>query len=59
MPANVRDGLTKTAGNGRIIKVESLMQRGKLVAYEAVVQSGKRRRETQVGPEGQKLAHPE
>ncbi len=59
LPANVRDGLAKAAGSGKIVKVESLTKQGKLVAYEAVVQSGKKRRETQVGPEGQKLAHPE
>src|SRR6202163_434348 len=59
VPAGVKAGLTKAAGTGKIVKIESLTKQGKLVAYEADVQSGKKRREIQVGPEGQKLAHPE
>ncbi|MDT5294798.1 MAG: hypothetical protein QOJ76_1678 [Acidobacteriota bacterium] len=59
LPAAVREGLTKAAGRGTISRVESLTKRGKLVAYEAVVKTGARRREVQVGPSGEKLAHPE
>jgi uncharacterized membrane protein YkoI len=59
LPAVVQAGLTRAAGAGKIVKVESLSKQGKLVAYEADVQSGKKRREIQVGPQGQKLAHPE
>jgi hypothetical protein len=59
LPAAVREGLTKAAGRGTISRVESLTKRGKLVAYEAVVKFGARRREVQVGPNGEKLAHPE
>ena len=59
LPAGVQAALTKAAGAGTIIKIESLTKQGQLVAYEADVQSGKKRREIQVGPEGQKLAHPE
>jgi uncharacterized membrane protein YkoI len=59
VPADVQAGLTKAAGTGKIVKIESLTKQGKLVAYEADVQSGKKRREIQVGPQGQKLAHPE
>jgi uncharacterized protein YycO len=59
LPAGVQGGLTKAAGTGKIVKVESLTKQGKLVAYEAVVQSGKKHREIQVGPEGQQLARPE
>jgi hypothetical protein len=55
----VKDGLAKAAGTGTIGKVESLTKSGKLVAYEAVVQKGKKRSEIQVGPDGRKLAHPE
>jgi hypothetical protein len=59
LPAAVKEGLTKSAGSGTINKVESLTKNGKLVAYEAVVKTGTKRSEIQVGPDGQKLAHPE
>jgi len=59
LPANVKDGLTKAAKSGTIAKVESLTKNGKLVAYEAVVKTGTKHSEIQVGPDGQKLAHPE
>jgi hypothetical protein len=59
LPPAVKEGLTKAAGTGTIGKVESLTKKGKLVAYEAVVQSGKKHHEIQVGPDGKKLAHPE
>jgi len=59
LPGNVRDGLTKFAGSGTVGKVESLTKKGKLVAYEAVVKTGTKRSEIQVGPDGKKLAHPE
>jgi uncharacterized membrane protein YkoI len=54
----VKASLTKAAGSGKITKVESLTQGGKLVAYEADVTSGTKHSEVQVGPNGQKLAHP-
>ncbi len=59
LPAAVREGLMKMAGTGTIGKVESLSKKGNLVAYEAVVKTGTKRREIQVGPDGNKLAHPE
>jgi hypothetical protein len=59
LPAAVREGLARAAGRGTISRVESLTKRGKLVAYEAVVKTGARRREVQVGPGGEKLARPE
>ena len=55
----VKDGLTKAARSGTVGKVESLTKNGKLVAYEAVVKTGTKRSEIQVGPDGKKLAHPE
>jgi uncharacterized membrane protein YkoI len=55
----VKEGLKKAAGAGTIVKIESLTKNGKLVAYEAVVKTGTKRSEIQVGPDGQKLAHPE
>jgi hypothetical protein len=59
LPAAVREGLARAAGRGTISRVESLTKRGKLVAYEAVVKTGARRREVQVGPGGEKPARPE
>lgn len=59
LPVDVKEGLMKIAGRGAITKVESLTKRGKLVAYEAVVKTGTKRREIQVGPDGKKLIHPE
>lgn len=59
LPAAVKEGLMKMAGTGTISKVESLTKKGNLVAYEAVVKTGAKRREIQVGPGSKKLARPE
>jgi uncharacterized membrane protein YkoI len=59
LPAPVQDGLRKAAGTGTIGKIESLTKSGKLVAYEAHVKNGAKRSEVQVGPNGEKLAHPQ
>jgi uncharacterized membrane protein YkoI len=59
LSAAVQDGLRKAAGAGTIGKIESLTKNGKLVAYEAHVKTGTKRSEVQVGPNGEKLAHPE
>lgn len=59
LPAAVQDGLKKKAGTGKITRVETLTKKGKLVAYEAVVQNGAKKSEIQVGPDGKPLAHEE
>ena len=59
LPAAVQEAFTKAAGAGTIGKIESLTKNGKLVAYEAHVRTGKKRSEVQLGPNGEKLAHPE
>jgi len=59
LPSGVKDGLTKAAGSGTVGKIESITKNGKLVAYEAVVKTGTKHSEIQVGPDGKKLAHPE
>ncbi len=59
LPPNVKNGLQAKAGSGKIIKVESLTKRDKLVAYEAVVQAGGKKKEIQVGPDGKPLDHEE
>jgi uncharacterized membrane protein YkoI len=59
LPAEVREGLQKQAGNASIGKVESLTKRGTLVAYEAQIRIGKKHSEIQVGPDGKALDHKE
>ena len=59
VPPAVKAALTKAAGKGTIEKVETLTKKGKVVAYEADVKTGTKRSEIQVGPDGNKLAHPE
>ncbi|HUK30949.1 MAG TPA: PepSY domain-containing protein [Candidatus Acidoferrum sp.] len=55
----VQNGLNKKAGTGKITKVESITKKGKIVAYEAHVLDGTKKREIQVGPDGKPLAHEE
>jgi hypothetical protein len=45
-------GLEAKAGNGRLVKVETLTKKGKLVAYEAQVLTKGKKSEVQVGPDG-------
>src|SRR5579864_1683395 len=59
VPAAVKDGLQAKAGKGKIVKVESLTKHDKLVAYEAKVQTGGKRSEIQVRPDGKPLDHEE
>ena len=59
LPNAVQDSLRTAAGAGTIGRIESLTKRGKLVAYEAHVKTGSKRSEIQVGPNGEKLTHPE
>ena len=59
LPSAVQEGLKKAAGARTIVKIESLTKGGTLVAYEAVVKAGAKRAEIQVGPNGEKLAHPQ
>lgn len=55
LPPAVKAGLRKAAGAGDIVKVESLMKLGKLVAYEASVKTGSKHTEVKVGPDGKDL----
>jgi hypothetical protein len=59
LPAAVKDGLQAKAGTGKLLKVESLTKRGKLVAYEAVIQSAGKKKEIQVEADGKPLADEE
>jgi hypothetical protein len=55
----VRDGLQSWAGRAKIVKVESVTKKGKLVAYEAQVLNDGKKSEVQVGPDGRPLDHEE
>jgi hypothetical protein len=55
----VKAGLQAKAGKGRILKVESLTKKDKLVAYEARVETDGKKSEVQVGPDGKPLDHEE
>lgn len=57
LPAAVKEGLESKAGQGKIVKVESLTKHDKLVAYEAKVQADGKKREIEVGPDGKQLDH--
>ena len=59
LSAAVQAGLKAAAGAGKIGLVESLTKGGKLVAYEAHVDTNGKKSEVQVGPDGKPLAHPE
>ena len=56
LPDSVKTALKARAGTSTISKVESLTKGGKIVAYEADVTNGSKRREIQVGPNGEKLS---
>jgi uncharacterized membrane protein YkoI len=56
---DVKAGLQAKAGKGTILKVESLTKKGKLVAYEAKVDTNGKKSEVQVGPDGKPLDHEE
>jgi hypothetical protein len=59
LSAEVKAGLQAKAGAGKILKVESLTKKGKLVAYEAQVETNGKKSEVQVGPDGKPLEHEE
>jgi uncharacterized membrane protein YkoI len=52
LPTNVQASLTAKARGAKITKVESLMKKDKLVAYEAATLKGTKRGEIQVDPKG-------
>ncbi len=59
LPEPVQTALKARAAGARIVKVESLTKRGKLVAYEASTLNGRKRGEIQVGAAGEQLRRPE
>jgi hypothetical protein len=59
LPAEVKVGLQAKAGEGKLVKVETITKKDKLVAYEAQVTKGGKKSEVQVGPDGKALDHEE
>jgi hypothetical protein len=59
LSAEVKAGLQAKAGNGKILKVETLTKKNKIVAYEAQVETNGKKSEVQVGPDGKPLDHEE
>jgi hypothetical protein len=59
LPADVKAGLQAKAAEGKLVKVESITKKDKLVAYEAQVTKGGKKSEVQVGPDGKPLDHEE
>lgn len=59
LPSAVKAGLQAKAGEGQLVKVETLTKQDKLVAYEAVVMRDGKKSEVQVGPGGKPLDHEE
>src|SRR5260370_5013956 len=59
LSADVQAGLQAKAGKGKILKVESLTKKGKLVAYDAKVDTNGQKSEVQAGPDGKPLDHEE
>jgi len=55
----MRDGLQAKAGSGKLVRVEKLTKKGKLVADEAKVLTNGKTSEVQVGPDGKALDHEE
>jgi hypothetical protein len=59
LSAQIRAGLLAKAGHGKIVTVESITKKDKLVAYEAQILAGGKKSEVQVGPDGKPLDHEE
>jgi hypothetical protein len=59
LPADVKASLQAKAGEGKLVKVETITKKDKLVAYEAQVTKGGKKSEVQVGPDGKPLDHEE
>ena len=59
LPASVQAAILAKAKGASVVKVESLIKKGKLVAYEASTIRNGHKGEVQVGPTGRRLAHEE
>ncbi len=52
IPAAAKAAIEKNAGKGKIMMVESINKNNAIVAYEAKIQAGGKKREIQVQPDG-------
>lgn len=52
IPSSAKSAIEKSAGAGKILKVESVAHGATVVAYEAQVRRGSKRSEVRVNPEG-------
>ena len=59
LPSEVKAGLQAKAADGKLVKVETITKKDKLVAYEAQVTTSGKKSEVQVGPDGKPLDHEE
>ena len=59
LPPAVKEGLKGKAGTGKMVTVESITKKGRLVAYEAAIVKAGARSEIQIGPDGKPLDHEE
>jgi hypothetical protein len=59
LSTEIKAGLQAKAGNAKIMKVESITKKDKLVAYEAQIVTDGKKSEIQVGPDGKPLDHEE
>jgi hypothetical protein len=55
LTAEVRAAIEKSAGNGRIVYVESITKNGTVVAYEAHIEKAGKRSEVKVSSDGEVL----
>jgi hypothetical protein len=55
LPPSVQDGLEAVTRDAKVLSVESISRRGKVVFYEADVLKDGRRSQVQVGPDGEPL----
>jgi hypothetical protein len=55
LPAAVQNALTQRLKGAKVIKVESVTKKGRIVSYEATLMSGARKREIAIGPNGESL----
>ena len=55
VPAAVRDSLRAAAGKGKVTGVESITKGGRIVAYEARVNTKGKRSEVSVDPDGKRI----
>jgi uncharacterized membrane protein YkoI len=57
LPAAVNDELRARAKNGKVVKVEAISKKDKLVAYEAQIMMDGKTSEVQLRPDGKAMEH--